>query len=174
MIDYRKIAYTSKAWHFQSHLWFICQPRIQFLCWHRACTVLLAAFGTQHPIAAVSCPTPTPHVAPPGLPNRNTWGSSPSCSHQPPNHSLCNQHSLQPWNSQDDLQSPFQKVFPKVELPPLQLCHFKQSCDLHVLKGTAVTAAQEEKHRDESSTFMSISSRKQPHWGKNASVPPSS
>lgn len=127
-----------------NHNCFVCQLQIQFLCWHRACTVLLAASDTQHLTAAASYPTPTPHVAPPGLPNGNTWSSSQLLT-LTPNHALCNQHSLQPWNVKMICSSwgfavPFQKVFLKMELPLLQLCRFKQRCDLHVLKGTAVTA----------------------------------
>lgn len=38
---------------------------VQFLSWHWARAVLLAIFGTQHCIAAVSCPTLTPHLVPP-------------------------------------------------------------------------------------------------------------
>lgn len=66
MIDYREIAHASKAWHFQSHLCFICQQRssVPLLTLSLRCPISYI-FCTQHCIAAVSCPTLTPHLVPP-------------------------------------------------------------------------------------------------------------
>lgn len=95
---------------------------IKFLSWHRACAVLLAASGTLHPFAAVSCPALTPDLAPPQLPSRDPlghevwlqfirlqWLSSSLRQFSQlftltPNDTHPNQHKEQPWESQEDTQ----------------------------------------------------------------------
>lgn len=162
---------------------------IKFLSWHRACAVLLAAFGTLHLFAAVSCPLwhlTLPHLSCQAVtPWDMRFGSSLSesqlfteavlpAAHINPKWHWPNQHTVQPWKSQEDAQqlrvcSSLQEGLPKLGIPPftlMQLCSFKQRLDLQILKGMSVTASHVKKQRDERITFVSMKSRKQSHWHK--------